>query len=93
MNDFSQIKPTTNERRFWVIDLERVRPKKPTGYMVRFHTVTEVCVSPNGTISSWGTGHGEQLALSLRQVNSMLKSLKRRMDLRAEVIPLWGPIG
>lgn len=87
------LKPPTNERRFWVIDLERVRPKKPTGYVVHFHRVTEVIVSSDGITSSWGTAYADQVAMSLRQVNSILRQLGKRMDMRAEVVPLWGPIG
>lgn len=60
---------------------------KITGYLVRFTIVTEV------TRNGWaGTGAGETYAHSLLQLNAILRSLNRRMDLRAEVIPIWGPL-
>lgn len=61
--------------------------RKPTGYLVRFTIVSEV------KENSWrGTGAGDEIAFSLRHLSSILKRLNRRDDMRAEVIPIWGPL-
>lgn len=66
---------------------ERRKGRKPTGYHVRFTIVNDI--RENG----WaGTGAGETYAHSLQQLNTVLRALNRRMDLRAEVIPIWGPL-
>lgn len=66
---------------------ERRKGRKPTGYHVKFTIVTDF--RENGWL---GTGAGETYAHSLPQLNSVLRSLNRRMDLRAEVITIWGPL-
>lgn len=66
---------------------ERRRGRKPTGYHVKFWFAQE---REDGSWS--GTGAGETYAHSLLQLNRIMGVLNRRMDLRAEVIPIWGPL-
>ena len=61
--------------------------RRPTGYLVRFTIVSDI--RENG----WaGTGAGEAYAYSPKHLNAILRGLNQRMDLRAEVIPIWGPL-
>lgn len=65
---------------------------KPMGYLISFTIVTEFRNGP-GLITGWsGTGAGEETAFSLRHASSILRRLHKRLDLRAEVIPIWGPV-
>lgn len=61
--------------------------RKPTGYLVKFWIVTQ-----SSETSSWGSGAGEEIAFSLRQLTSILRRLNRRHDMQANVIPIWGPL-
>ena len=65
-----------------------IKPKKPTGYLVKFwHGIQYY---PNGTMGK--TGCGETVAHSEQQLSKILKRLHTKMDMEAEVVPIWGPI-
>ncbi len=66
---------------------ERRKSRKPTGYHVKFWFAQE-----RGDGTWCGTGAGETYAHSLRELTRVIGLLNRRADLRAEVIPIWGPL-
>jgi hypothetical protein len=67
----------------------RERRRKPTGYHIKFTIVGPNDYRENG---HFATGAGEAYAHSLSQLNKVMKLLTTRMDLRAEVITIWGPL-
>gem|GEM_PF-6441290 len=66
---------------------DRRKNRYPTGYHVKFYFAQD---REDGGWS--GSGAGDAYAHSVMHLNRLMGLLNRDMSLRAEVIPIWGPL-